>query len=291
MKKSLAFLTTFLVTAGAANSQEAFRHLSVGLDMATTGIGLELALPLVSDHLVLAAGYNLGNVSTSNSTQANLGDMSGKVNLFIDKANSYLSSKPGETVRLNELPVSSRLDLNGKVRLGTFKAILEYYPSKKSNFHINAGIFVGSGRIINFDAALPDYWNSYSNTLSTVRSMEKKYPDFTSEVGRIPDLTTNLNGRTIRIKEPGNINVGLEIAKVRPYLGIGFGRSIPETHFGFQFDFGALYIGKPAITSSNETDGTSEISISNQDTQKILDLISKICVYPQLSFRLIYRIF
>lgn len=293
MKKPFVLALILMLNASAANSQEAFRHLSVGLDVATTGIGLELAMPVISDHLVLAAGYNFGNFNfnLNENTTLDMTDFSGNINQYVDKANQYLSQIPGESAKLTQLPNSTRIQGNGKVRLGTIKAILEYYPSKKSNFHINAGVYFGNNDIFSGDAKLTDYWNVYSADIATAKAMAEKHPEFKSQVGNIPELKATVSGRTFEIKDPGNINLGLEVAKVRPYLGIGFGRSIPQTHFGFQFDLGAIYTGKMHIISANEVGGTSSITINDKEVEKYMKMVEKICIYPQMSFRLIYRFF
>lgn len=292
MKKLFFFASVLLLSAGVAHSQEAFKHLSVGLEAATTGVGLELALPVVSDHLVFAAGYNFGNVkATAQPYTLNVSDFSNNINQYVEDANYYLSSIPGESSRLKPIPTMTTVDGNGTIRLGTFKAILEYYPSKKSNFHINAGLYIGNADVLTLDVNCPDLWNAYRENLSVATNMISKYPDYASYIGRIPELKAKFNGKTYQIKEPGNINLGLKVAKVRPYLGLGFGRSIPDTHFGFQFDLGVMYTGKWGISSTNEVGGDAENSINNDDIQKLIDLANKICIYPQLSFRLIYRIF
>lgn len=293
MKKLFFFASVLLLSAGVAHSQEAFKHLSVGLEAATTGVGLELALPIVSDHLVLAAGYNFGNVnvSTTNNQTLDLAEFSDNINKYVIDANIYLSNIPGESTRLDPMPSTTYVKGNGAVRLGTFKAVLEYYPARESNFHINAGVYIGSADILTMDVSCPDFWNAYSTNLATANKLASTYPEFKEAVGQIPELKASFNGRTYQIKDPGNINIGLKVASVRPYLGLGFGRSIPETHFAFQFDLGAIYTGKLAISSKNEVSGTSKINVSNNDFQKVIETVEKICVYPQLSFRLIYRIF
>lgn len=293
MKKLFVFAYALLLGSGVASSQEAFKHLSVGLEAATTGAGLELALPVVSDHLVFAAGYNFGNIAlnTLSNTTLNLAELSNNVNKYINDANDYLSEIPGESARLTPIPASTNISGSGAIRLGTFKAILEYYPAKASNFHINAGVYIGNADIFSADARCSELWDIYNSDYSKSEKLAATYPEFKKALGKIPELKASINGRTFQIKEPGNINLGLQVSKVRPYLGLGFGRSIPDTHFGFQFDLGVIYTGKWTITSTNEVSGTSEVIIKNDDLQRIMELVDKICIYPQLSFRLIYRIF
>lgn len=293
MRKLFTLATAFLIGTGITNSQEAFKHLSIGVEAATTGIGLELALPIVSDHLVLAAGYNFGNFSANlkGNNTVNLNDFSGEINTYVNDANNFLSMIPEESERLVTMPASSKINGSGSVRISSFKAVLEYYPAKKSNFHINAGVFIGNADVISLDGNCPDYWNAYSTNVTISTKMASKYPEFAEHMGKIPEPKASINGTTYQIKEPGDINIALKAAKVRPYLGLGFGRSVPNSHLGFQFDLGAIYTGKIGISSTNEVGKSSTITNNNKALQTIADLAEKICVYPQLSFRLIYRIF
>ena len=293
MKKTIFFAIALVLSAGTANSQEAFKHLSVGLDLATTGVGLELSLPVVTDHLVLKAGYNFGNFNLSlGNNSLNFPELSDKVNQYVDKANNYLAQIPEESSRLTRMPSSVNVNADGKIKLGTGKMILEYYPSKKSSFHINVGVYVGNPDILSIDGSCPEFWNAYSANLTTAKRMAELHPEFKSKVGSIPDLKATINGRTLQLTEPGNVNLGLKSVVARPYFGLGFGRSVPKTRCGFQFDFGAIYMGKLSVTSANEVGGTSSVTIQDADVQKVLDTLGKIHVfYPQLSFRFICRLF
>lgn len=292
MKKTIFFAIALVLSVGTANSQEAFKHLSVGLGLTTTGVGLELSLPVVSDHLVLKAGYDFGNFSIpEGSYSLSLPGLSENVNQYVAQANDILARIPEESSRLTQMPSSMKLDAGGKINLGTGKIVMEYYPSKKSGFHINAGVYIGNADLISIDGSCPEFWNVYSTNLSTVKRLIDAYPEFASKVSDLPELKATVNGRTFQLKEPGSVNLGLKAAVARPYLGLGFGRSIPKTRCGFQFDLGAIYMGKLSVTSANEVGGTSSVIIQDNDIQKVLDTVGKIRVYPQLSFRFIYRLF
>lgn len=293
MKQAVIITAALLLNVSAAYSQEAFKHLSAGLDIATTGVGLELAFPVVSDHLVLTAGYNFGSgsISAKGDTMLDIPELTSRVNKYVDDANDFLSKIPGESSRLTYMPTRVEMDGTATARLGTVKVVLEYYPAKKSGFHINAGVYFGSADILSLDARCYDLWNAYETNLATVNRVIASYPEYASRIGKIPELKATFNSRTFQIKKPGDINMSVNVAKVRPYFGLGFGRSVPNTRFGFQFDFGAMYIGKIGFASTNEVSTPAEISIESKDVQKAMDIIEKICVYPQLSFRLICRIF
>ena len=283
MKKLLVIVAVLSISAGVVNAQEAFKHLSVGLEVGTTGAGVELALPVVTDHLVLKAGYNFPNINAKTTTNVSISNFSSDINEFVGAANDLLAEL-GESDRLVTLPNSTTVDVKGTVNFGAFKAMLEYYPSKNSGFHITAGLYAGSkDNLISAEFDCSEIWNIYQTDLAIVNKYASELEE--AEVGDIPDPKFSLNGKSYQLSS--TLNAGIKVAKLRPYLGIGFGRSIPETHFGFQFDLGVWYHGKPEISSANEIKYDPSYAEFNAD----LSTLEKIVVYPQLSFRLIYRIF
>ncbi len=51
--------------------------------------------------------------------------------------------------------------------------------------------------------------------------------------------------------EDSRLGFSWETPAVTPYLGIGFGRTIPNNKVGFMVDFGTMYIGEPDITMTS----------------------------------------
>jgi hypothetical protein len=87
----------------------------------------------------------------------------------------------------------------------------------------------------------------------------------------------------------GQVNANIQVKKFRPYLGIGFGRAIPEKHrFACCFDMGVQFWGTPSVyvrdhkLSEQDFDG---------DDGKFLKAMSKVTVCPALSFRIVGRVF
>ena len=62
---------------------------------------------------------------------------------------------------------------------------------------------------------------------------------------------------------------------------------MPKGHFGFQFDVGVWYHGAPVLSSSNEVayDPSAEVLLDD------ISLLDELVLYPQVSLRLIYKIF
>lgn len=293
MKRFVLSLAAACCMFASASAQQAFKHLSIGLDVSTTGVGLELALPVVTDHLVIAAGYNYLPSLSGLSMSQNL-DVS-ELNKTVNEVNSKLAQIPGETMRINQFS-PAQMSASPALKLGTGRVVLEYYPAKKSSFHITAGAYFGPSQVLAINANISDtFWKEYSQLKADVDVLNAKYKDtpgsgFPVEVAS--SMKFNVNQRTLEINDTNkkSVNVGLSALTVRPYLGIGFGRSIPETHFGFQFDMGVWYHGKMNLSSANEVAYDSSAKSMDVDLS-MLNFVQNLCVYPNLSFRLIYRIF
>ena len=81
---------------------------------------------------------------------------------------------------------------------------------------------------------------------------------------------------------------------MKPYLGLGWGRSIPKTAVSFQFEFGVWYHGKPKLVIDESTpryNGNNIDADVTKDVDDIMDKVEKIPVYPQISFRLTGHLF
>ncbi len=147
------------------------------------------------------------------------------------------------------------VEADAKVKLMNGNMLADWFPFQKVPFHLTAGLYMGNTGI---DAT------GHSN---------KAF-----EIG----------GTVIEPDEQGMIVAKLKTNTVKPYFGLGFGRSIPRSHFGFKMEVGAMYHGTPKI----ETSGTGYVGdVTGDEVNKITESLTKWKFYPMLSFQLVYRIF
>lgn len=294
MKKLIAIVAASVSSISVLNAQQAFKSLAIGFEAGTTGLGVEIAIPIVTDRIVLKGGLTAPSLTYPFSFNA---DMQ-MVNDEIASANNYLSQVGVEdriNTRFSDLSLTATPTLN----LSTARLLVELYPFKRSSFHITAGAYLGMGdKFLSASLQSDEVFVSELNSLrAEVESINEKY---SSLPGYSPvDVTANsfnFNGTTYMVREAGGkatIDAELVVAKFRPYLGIGFGRSMPKGHLGFQFDMGLWYHGSMSLVSDNEVtfdpdapDVTPDITgLENIDFQKVL------MFYPHVALRLIYKIF
>ena len=289
MKSKLVAALAFLLAASfVGRAQQAFENLSLGIELGTVGVGVELAVPVVTGHVVVKAGFNAPSLSYPFQVTMPADAMNTK----IDAMNSRLEGLGLPERIASDLPETA-LNLRPTLNLSTAKLMLEYYPFRKSSFHITAGAYFGMGD------------NFLSATLSADRAAWDSYTALRAEVDRlnaayggvegyseysIGDIRYSLGDRSFEIAEQdgtGSFDAEILVRRVRPYLGLGFGRSVPKGHLGFQFDVGVWYHGAPVLSSSNEVayDPSAEVLLDD------ISLLDELVLYPQVSLRLIYKIF
>ena len=90
----------------------------------------------------------------------------------------------------------------------------------------------------------------------------------------------------------GYAHGAIKVNSFRPYVGIGFGRSVPRKRFGVSGDLGVQFWGKPKVY---EKQTGMDLEVTKDDlgseSNKYYDVISKFPVWPVLTIRFTYRLF
>lgn len=223
MKKTLALVTALAFSAGAfaqtpTEDNYLFNHWSIGAGVITdmnfqvaTTVTPHLQLRLVYDtygHLVAVA-----NMFTKD--MPNVGSLTPFTHSFPVGDNGVHSNG----INIDDVVVS------GKMKSADLNLLVDYFPGKGS-FHFTGGIILDmSGDIV-----------SVSGTPTNKTGEPTMQP---SDRGKkeIAGITTDLDGNV-------NLKAAYGLARVRPYLGIGFGRPVNvKKRVSVNFDLGVAYIG------------------------------------------------
>jgi hypothetical protein len=150
--------------------------------------------------------------------------------------------------------VSSSIDMDGKIRLINGKVLLDFYPSTNSSFSFSGGLYFGKKDLVKIKGLSKTdlYWGNHT-----------------------------------LYSENGRVKAHVEANKIKPYIGIGFGNTIPKKRIGFRFELGAMFHGVPTLYNSKGEE-LNDVTINDTD---VVDTINKIKVYPVVAFRLTGRIF
>ena len=276
MRRLLLICAVALFGLGGANAQllpgdyKLFNHLSAGVSVGLDGIGIDVATP-VTRFLAIRAGYAfMPGIKYSTTI-----DLDGaNTNIFIpNEAREY------------------KADLKGKLKMGNFKLLVDFYPFKLSSFHLTVGAYIGKGAVVSAytpDQIVKDTYcgNSGIELGNTNGSIFEHY--------------------TLVSDEEGKANIDLKVNGFKPYVGIGFGRAVPKKRVNVTFDLGVQFWGTPALWTNVKYldyykedyvagyDKVDKNRITNSKYKDVKDAIKvgeKIRVYPVLKLTVNGRIF
>lgn len=145
-----------------------------------------------------------------------------------------------------------------------------YMPLKLTNYEYN---FDGTKLIINGDIklgsiqALVDF-HPFKNAIKITGGLAYMLSDINA-TAKVKDSVSQ-GDIMISPDEVGQIDVGIKVGPICPYVGIGFGRAVPKTRFSFNFEIGGYYITKPQVSfkASGMLEPTSSQEIVLQDNMK-----------------------
>lgn len=256
MRKSIIFLLSVLFGTTTLFAQrdgvEPFKNLSVGLNIGIlSGVGID-AGTYVSDHVGLRAGFSyLRTPSFENDFDA-----------WVEE---------GQHANYN---YEATVKANARVNLSTFKVLADYYPNKKWPFHVTGGFYIGASNIVTVDAYADDI----------------KVDGKTYKREDIKNWYIDLDDTRIKAKD-GKVDAAITTWSVKPYVGIGFGNTVPMKHrVGVMGELGVMFHGKPKITSKADPDIMTHVAEADE-SDEFFDVMHKIVGIPVLSIRICGRIF
>lgn len=318
MKKLLALISALILCSNMLSAQEALQHLGASIEVGTTGAGVNVSFPVITDRLIVTVGYNFPSVTINSHFDLNASTINSKINAannMIGNYNKVIDENPEGAQKLGMTKITPinevdkiNTEVKAKLNFGNFKLMAEFYPSKSNYFHFTAGLLIGSGEWIDINAQVDEkVWNTYITAMvqnEHIPTLSKNDPkvieagiklntDIHPVAGLEDAAKLNIHDETYHLSKDcgGHLNTKLMVNKVKPYIGIGFGSSIPtKRRLGFQTELGAYYQGKPYFESSAKTE-YDKSAFSSSMVDDIIDNIIYLHWYPQLTFRLTGRIF
>ncbi len=231
---------------------EPFKNLSVGLNIGIlSGVGID-AGTYVSDHVGLRAGFSYLKSPS-----------------FEYEIDAWVEDKQHANYNYE-----ATVEAKARVNLSTFKVLADYYPNKKWPFHVTGGFYIGASNIVTVDALADD--------ISVDGKSYKKE--------NIKNWYIDVGDTRIKAKD-GKVDAAITTWSVKPYVGIGFGNTVPMKHrVGVMGELGVMFHGKPKITSKADPDIMTHVAEAD-DSEEFFDVMHKIVGIPVLSIRICGRIF
>ena len=90
----------------------------------------------------------------------------------------------------------------------------------------------------------------------------------------------------------GHLEASIHVNDFRPYVGLGFGRIVPNSRINCLFDLGVQFMGHPAVwNESSEPPYKLTSEGADGSDGGLLKYISKVSVYPVINIKLVGKIF
>lgn len=263
LKSLLVVLLALVVSLGAKAQEDKnlFNHLSVGVNAGTPGIGLDVAMP-IGNYVQVRAGF------------ATFPTIKVKTDFDID-----LPEEARNFLHANGYTDIDNVEVEAKVGFTNGKLLFDVYPFKKSSFHLTVGAYFGSSDIVKL-------YNRENALLKGVAEFNtlvdrNQYPG-------VDKVGVELGDYLLTPNDEGNVEAKIKTASFKPYVGIGFGRAVPKKRLGFMTEIGCQFWGSPKVYCFDHQ--LTEQDVDGEDGG-IIKTLSKVKVYPTISFRLCGRIF
>lgn len=252
---SVILISAALLGASFTSSAQYFNHLSLGIGAGLDGASLQLGVP-VGPLLQIRAGA---------SYMPQFGIPYTVTNVHFD----------GDTY--------GDVDLKASMAFKSMNAMLDFFPGKKTMFHLTAGIYYSPAFFGN---------GAWANIVGTSNALD---PEDYGDTGIM------IGNTLVTTDELGRLQASIATKQFLPYFGIGSGRAVGlNSAVSFLFDLGVCYLGKEGfgayteglntLSGQRETVRVTSEDIDNRD-KGILDIASRIPVMPILKFSLFFRLF
>lgn len=237
-----------LLMPGTAAAQDLFNHLAVNAHVATTGVGVELSTP-ITKFITMRAGVTCMPGFSFNA------EVDGQYYDYVNTTSRNFT-----------------VDLDANLKRTQGSVIFNVYPLAKakvcSSFFLAAGLYFGGDKLVK----IKGHSDEIANDLKQLN-------------GANPYI--ELGDYKLPVDENGNVKGGLKVQKVRPYVGLGFGRYVPNKRISVTGELGVQFHGHIKPYTSEGEIAFDEFT-EKDDWKKVMD---KLTVYPMLKIVISGRIF
>lgn len=166
---------------------------------------------------------------------------------------------------------SYSVNIEGDTKRTQTYVLANIYPFKRSSFFLSAGAYFGGAKVVGAkgqtdDPQLLNLINNYQDQIGVV-----------------------IGDYTLPFDNDGSVTGSIEVKKFRPYVGLGFGRSVPYRRIGFAFELGVQFHGTPQVKDKNGS--INDLISASEADDDFSEIVDKLKAYPVLKFRLTGRIF
>lgn len=272
MKKIIIALLAAVCSLSANAQGTKFFNLGIGLNAGTNGVGLDASIGLTR-FIQIRGGFSYVPEMDFNTD----------INIY-NEAQPILNAlqlNPITGEVMSHFNIEEKTNVKLQPNMLTYHALLDFYPS--GSFHFTVGAYFGQERPIKVyttDGAL----KSITMANAALDAYNRTFPN-----SAVPPIGVQAGDYVFTPDADGNVNAEIQVQKLRPYFGIGFGRAVPRKHrVGMSLDLGVQYWGKPTFYANDEEIEPS--TLIKDDKTKLWSTLSTIPVYPVATLRICGRI-
>lgn len=107
-----------------------------------------------------------------------------------------------------------------------------------------------------------------------------------ASVEMTPNEAVTQNGITLEPEEIGILTTEIRYKKFAPYLGLGFGKGLPQKRFNVNFDLGFYFLSAPTVTMT----GTEYLSDNEQNGPILTENMKNYRFLPVLQLNFNYKL-
>lgn len=265
MKKLMIVAVILLTSVGSVMAQKEYKrgflnHVGINVGAGTEGISVGLAAP-VTGFFELEAGVN---VMPSFKLS---GDLDVEVNT------SSLPQVPNV-----QYPTDATIHAEGSFDRTTFNVKANLYPfGGGTKFFIAAGLSIGGEKIAEVNGSCDD-----------LRKFSQRLPEDLRGQFR-QAVSANLGGYNLELDENYNVQGDIRCKKVRPYLGLGFGRLVPKNRLGMRLELGCQFMDKLKVYQ-NDTEIDINKALEDAGEDDLSKFVKDLKIYPVVKFSFTGRI-
>lgn len=266
MKKLMMVAVILLTSVGSVMAQKEYKrgflnHVGINVGAGTEGISVGLAAP-VTGFFELEAGVNV------------MPSFKLSGDLDVDYDSSSLPQVPGV-----QYPANATIHAEGSFDRTTFNVKANLYPfGGGTKFFIAAGLSIGGEKIA-----------EVNGSCDQLREISQKLPTQELKDQLRQAVTANLGGYKLELDENYNLQGDIRCKKVRPYLGLGFGRLVPKNRLGMRLELGCQFMDKLKVYQ-NDTEIDINKALEDAGEDDLSKFVKDLKIYPVVKFSFTGRI-
>lgn len=266
MKKLMMLAVILLTSVGSVMAQKEYKrgflnHVGINVGAGTEGISVGLAAP-VTGFFELEAGVNV------------MPSFKLSGDLDVDVNTSSLPQVPNV-----QYPREATIHAEGSFDRTTFNVKANLYPfGGGTKFFIAAGLSIGGEKIA-----------EVSGSCDELRDFSQKLPTQELKDQFRQAVSANLAGYNLQFDENYNVQGDIRCKKVRPYLGLGFGRLVPKNRLGMRLELGCQFMDKLKVYQ-NDTEIDINKALEDAGDDDISKFVKDLKIYPVVKFSFTGRI-